>query len=271
MAARSSRTATGSRGCRPRGGVRVGGLAQNNARSRSRAGRPSSSPTFRRCIATPVFDSLQLGLQGARSRWTASCGSCALADGARPRDRASLAGVTPTDRTAGAEGLRLAARGMWLRVIVAVGIVVLTLLAMSSARSGGEGTFKMLRFMMMAGACATVVAFAMVGLGIARTARATIANLPRVPLALSAACSMWCCGVEFSKLPFIYRMLYKGDYSGYGGRDTGLPGHIRDDRAARRDRGGCAGRDRDRRSSRPSGRRSRCSRRRRARASASSA
>lgn len=127
-------------------------------------------------------------------------------------------GATPTDRLAGADGLRLAARGMWLRVIVAVSIVLMTLMAMTSARSGGEGIFKMLRFMMMAGACATVIAFAMFGLGVGRTARATIVNLPRVPLALSAACSMWCCGVELSKLPFIYRMLYNS--GGYGDRNT---------------------------------------------------
>jgi hypothetical protein len=132
---------------------------------------------------------------------------------------AASRGITPTDRPAGAEGLRLAARGMWLRVLVACSIVLLSLMAMGS-RGGGEGLFEMLRFMMMAGACATTIAFAMFGVGLARTARATIADLPRYPLVLSAAASLWCCGVELSKLPYIYRMLYKaGDYGGYSDRD----------------------------------------------------
>ncbi|NVB83215.1 MAG: hypothetical protein HOV81_32885 [Kofleriaceae bacterium] len=132
---------------------------------------------------------------------------------------AASRGITPMDRPAGAEGLRLAARGMWLRVLVACSIVLLSLMAMG-ARGGGEGLFKMLRFMMMAGACATTIAFAMFGVGVARTAKASIADLPRYPLVLSAAASLWCCGVELSKLPYIYRMLYKsGDYGGYRDND----------------------------------------------------
>lgn len=170
-------------------------------------------------IAEPIFHALNLGYKSylgvdSTLRIVGTVVILVLA-------AAVSRGETPTDRTAGAEGLRLAARGMWLRVIVACSIVLITLMAMSSARSGGgKGLLEMLRFMMMAGAVATTLAFAMFGLGIARTARATISDLPRYPLALSAAGSLWCCGVELSKLPFIYRMLYKNDrYSGYGDTD----------------------------------------------------
>lgn len=168
-------------------------------------------------LSEPIFNSLNLGYKS----YFAVDGALRIIRTATVLALAVVVsrGVTPTDRPGGAEGLRLAARGMWLRVIVACLIVLLSVMAMGS-RGGGEGLLKMMRFVMMAGACATMLAFAMFGLGIARTAGAAIADLPRYPLALSAACSMWCCGLELSRLPYVYQMLYKGGEARYYGDTT---------------------------------------------------
>lgn len=131
-------------------------------------------------------------------------------------------GETPTDRPAGAEGLRSAARAMWLRVIAALAVVGVTMMmAMTmSARDGGAQTFKLLRFVIMAGQIATMISFLMFGVGVARTARATIANLPRYPLALASAGSLWCAGVALAQMSWVYRALYKaGEYTSRFDRD----------------------------------------------------
>lgn len=126
-------------------------------------------------------------------------------------------GAASTDHALAARGLRTAGKALWLRVIAAVGVVVLTLLVM--AGRGGQGSFEVLKLAMIAGAVINIIALAQFGLGAARAARGEVADLGRWPLVLGGAAALWATGVSLGQLPWLYKMLYKGG-EGFLGRDA---------------------------------------------------
>lgn len=135
-----------------------------------------------------------------------------------------LAAFAALERTAAtsdpplaARGLRTAAKALWLRVIAAVGLVLLTLLMIGGG--GSRGSVDVLKLAMIVAAIINIVALAQVGFGAARAARAGVAGLGRWPLVVGGAATLWAAGVTLAQFPWLYKMLYKGD-EGLFGRDA---------------------------------------------------
>lgn len=128
-------------------------------------------------------------------------------------------GVTTTDRFSAASGFRLAARGLWLRVIAAVAVVLLTLMMIGSRSGGGLEAFKLA---MMAQSVVGVIALLLVGVGALRAAGSGVPELGRVTLVLGGGASLWAAGATLAQLPYRYKMFYKGlrdEYSMSGSMD----------------------------------------------------
>lgn len=118
-------------------------------------------------------------------------------------------GATPTDRALAASGLRSAAKALWLRVIAAVSLVLLTLMMIGGR--GSRSSIEVLQLATVTGAVVNVVALVMFGLGSVRAARGAVAELRRWPLVLGGAASLWGAGITLGQLPWLYKMFYKHD------------------------------------------------------------
>lgn len=118
------------------------------------------------------------------------------------------AGVTTTDTYATSNGLRLAAKALWLRVITAISIAMLTLMLIAGRGNGGMELF---RVAMMAQGIVTVTALAMFGGGALRAARGSVPGLSSYMLVAGGGASLWAAGVSLAQLPYLYKMLYKPD------------------------------------------------------------
>jgi len=122
-------------------------------------------------------------------------------------------GVTTSQPMVAAEGFRLAAKGLWLRVIAACVVVMLTL--MMIAGKGGEGSLSFFKLIMMTQAIVSVIALLMTGLGALRVARSGATDLEPYILTLGGGASLWAAGVSLTQLPMIYKAFYGGgDFSG---------------------------------------------------------
>ncbi|HEX5058007.1 MAG TPA: hypothetical protein VFV99_01550, partial [Kofleriaceae bacterium] len=118
------------------------------------------------------------------------------------------------DRVAAASGLRLAATSLWVRVIAAISLVLLTLMLVAGRGSqGGLELFKLATFTAL---IINIIAFMQFGVGALRTARGSVADLGRWPFVISGAISLWAAGVTLGQMPWLYRMLYKGGSSSFG-------------------------------------------------------
>ncbi len=126
-------------------------------------------------------------------------------------------GAASTDHALAARGLRTAAKALWLRVVAAVGVVVLTLFVIGGR--GSQGSLDVLKLAMVTGAIINIIALAQFGFGAARAARGAIADLGRWPLVVGGGAALWATGVALGQLPWLYKMLYKGG-AGFGGRDA---------------------------------------------------
>jgi hypothetical protein len=124
---------------------------------------------------------------------------------------------TTTDPYAAGNGLRLAAKALWLRVIAAVCVVLFTLMTIASRGSGGLELF---RFVMMAQGLVGVIALAMFGGGALRAARASVPGLSGYTLVVGGAGSLWAAGVSLAQLPYLYKMLYKNSEDSYSRSDS---------------------------------------------------
>lgn len=118
-------------------------------------------------------------------------------------------GTTVTDRALSASGLRSAGKALWLRVIAAVSVVLLTLMVIGGR--GSTSSLEVLQVAIMAAAVINIVALVMFGVGGVRAARGSIAELGRWPLVLGGAASLWAAGVTLGQVPWLYKMLYKHD------------------------------------------------------------
>lgn len=117
-------------------------------------------------------------------------------------------GVLPP-ASEGSSGFRTVASGLWLRVIAACTVAGLTLLLVLG--KAGEGSAGVLKLAMISSAVVNAISLAMIARGVLS---AVVADVPAVPLAVSAAATLWGLGVSLAQLPAAYRMLY-GD-GGYG-------------------------------------------------------
>ena len=119
-------------------------------------------------------------------------------------------GAPPIDRRAAAGGMRSCASALWLRIIAAICVVLLTLLGMAGARRG-EGGAEVLKLATMSGAIINIAALVWFGTGALRAASAGIGELNRYMLVIAGAASLWGAGVVEGQLPHLYHMLYKPD------------------------------------------------------------
>jgi hypothetical protein len=114
---------------------------------------------------------------------------------------------------AASTGLRTIASALWLRVIAAVGVAGLTLLAMPT--SPGEGAVGILKLATLSSAVINAISVALMARGALAASRAGNADLPRTPYVLAAGGAVWCAGVGVYQLPYVYRMLYGAHNNGY--------------------------------------------------------
>jgi hypothetical protein len=115
-------------------------------------------------------------------------------------------GTTTTDVYAASAGFRLAARALWLRVIAAVCVVLLTLMLVAG---GGRSGVELFRFAMMSQGIVTIAALTMFGVGALRVAGSSVAGLSATTLVIGGGASLWAAGVSVAQLPYLYKMLYK--------------------------------------------------------------
>ena len=122
-------------------------------------------------------------------------------------------GTTTTAHPAGAaEGFRLAAKGLWIRVIAACVVVMFTLLVIAG-KSRGDSTMSVFKLLMMGQAIVAVIALVMTGLGALRAARSGVPELEPLTLTLGGTGSLWAAGVSLAQLPTIYKAFYgAGEY-----------------------------------------------------------
>ena len=121
-------------------------------------------------------------------------------------------GTTQPHRVLAADGMRSAAKALWLRLIAAVSVGLLTLIVL--AGKGGQGSLEVLKLAMVSAAVLNIIALAMFGLGAVRGARAEVGELPRWLLLVGGGTALWGAGVTLAQLPWLYRSLYKGDSMG---------------------------------------------------------
>jgi hypothetical protein len=123
---------------------------------------------------------------------------------------------TTAQPASAANGFRLAAKGLWIRVIAACVVVLFTLM-MIAGKSGGSGSMSFFKMIMMAQAIIAVIALSMTGLGALRAARSGVPELDPLVLTLGGGASLWAAGVSLAQLPMVYNAFYGG--SDYGSRD----------------------------------------------------
>lgn len=128
-------------------------------------------------------------------------------------------GHLASDRLAASSGLRIAAKALWLRLIAAAAVPLLTLLVIGGRAS--KGSVEMLKLATFVALLVNIFAFVQFGVGALRTARASVPELGRWPFVLGGAASLWASGVMISQTSWLYRLLYKdgGDSFGGGGMD----------------------------------------------------
>ncbi len=119
---------------------------------------------------------------------------------------AAAHGETTTDTYAASSGFRLASRALWLRVIAAVAVVMLTLMMIGSR---GDGGVEMFKFFMLAQGVLSFIALTMFGVGALRVARSAISGMSSWTLGVGGGASLWAAGVSLAQIPYLYKMLYK--------------------------------------------------------------
>ncbi|HEY5945854.1 MAG TPA: hypothetical protein VIV40_10200 [Kofleriaceae bacterium] len=129
---------------------------------------------------------------------------------------AALAAQEPTsDRVIAASGLRTAAKSLWLRVIAAIVVVLLTLMVIGGR--GSKGSMDVLKLAMFTALIVNVIAMVQFGVGALRAARGAVADLGRWPFAISGGVALWAGGVMISQTSWLYKMLYeRGSSSAFG-------------------------------------------------------
>lgn len=118
--------------------------------------------------------------------------------------------ATPASPTLAGSGFRLAAKGLWIRVITAVVVVMFTLMLIVG--KGGQGSMSFFKLVLMSQAIVSMIALLCIGLGGLRAARAGLPELNPFALGLGSAAALWATGVALAQLPHLYKMLYGSEY-----------------------------------------------------------
>lgn len=127
---------------------------------------------------------------------------------------------TPSRPHDAAEGMRSIARGLFIRVVVAL-VVALFVVMMSMSRGASEGLVRFFKLLMMTQAIVGVVALAITGFGALRAARSGLRDLGTYSLTIGGGASLWAAGVSIAQVPVLYRLFYREDslYTGRQGRE----------------------------------------------------
>jgi hypothetical protein len=123
--------------------------------------------------------------------------------------------ATVADRNVASSGLRLSAKSLWLRLLAAAAVPLITLLVI--AGKGTPGRVEMLKLATFVALLVNGFAYLQFGVGALRTARGAVTDLGRWPFVLGGAASLWVGGVLIGQMAPMYRMLYKNDSSMFGG------------------------------------------------------
>ncbi len=132
--------------------------------------------------------------------------------------RIALIALASHDRTEvpdvqrASRGLERAARAIWLRLIAAVVLTGLTLLA----AMGGAGMLGALKLALISSAIINIVAMVQLAIGAIGAAVAEAPDLPRLPLFVGGALSLWTAGALLAQLPYIYRAMYGSGSDEFG-------------------------------------------------------
>ncbi len=126
-------------------------------------------------------------------------------------------GDTPPQPALAADGFRLAGKGLWVNVIIAVTFAVFMMMTM--AGGGGSGAFSVFKMLLVAKPAVAVIALTLIGLGAVRAARSTVSDLQPYILAISGGAALWVAGVSLAQLPTMYKLFYGGDPE-FGPRET---------------------------------------------------
>ena len=110
-------------------------------------------------------------------------------------------------------GLRLAARGVWLRVIAAITSVCVTF--MMFAASHGSG--KAIEVALVAALVVNMLSFAMFGIGAIQVACSNLDGVPRFALGAAGVLSLWCGALMLMQIPWLYAVMT--DSQSFGGID----------------------------------------------------
>lgn len=128
--------------------------------------------------------------------WLVALG-CTIAVLARAADHAEPA----EDTALGERGLRMAANGLWLRV-VAVGVLIgLGMMVHASRRSGGN---HVLPLAIAAGRAVYVAGILIFAFGAFMTARSRLRDLSSLSLHIAGTLSLWVAGVLLAQLPALH-------------------------------------------------------------------
>lgn len=119
------------------------------------------------------------------------------------------------DPALAASGLRTSAKSMWLRLVAAIAVPLLTLIVVGSR---GRAGLDLLKLATVAALVINVIAFVQFAIGALRTSRASLPDLGRWPFVIAGAASLWAAGVMLSQLSWLYKLLYRHD--GYSGQSV---------------------------------------------------
>jgi hypothetical protein len=120
-----------------------------------------------------------------------------------------------SDRAVAASGLRLSAKSLWLRLIAAAAVPLITLLVI--AGKGTPGRVEVLKLATISALVINLIAYSQFGVGALRTARGAVTELGRWPFVLGGAASLWVTGVLIGQLAPMYKLLYKNGEDTFGG------------------------------------------------------
>jgi len=113
----------------------------------------------------------------------------------------AVAGSRTLEPRLAREGLLLASRGVWFRVIASLVAMAMTWMSFAGART------ETWTYLVMALAIVEVVAFAMFGIGCLQASDADLDTLPRGLTAVAGVTALWCGAVTYAKLGWMWRVM----------------------------------------------------------------
>jgi hypothetical protein len=120
-------------------------------------------------------------------------------------------GTDPSVPSLAIRGFRLAARGVWLRVIAAIVGVCVTFMMFAASRGSGKGV----EMALVAALLVNMVSFGMFGIGALQVACSKVDGMSRFAFGMAGVLGLWCGSVMFIQAPSFYSMMAGGGDSHY--------------------------------------------------------